>query len=109
MGDAICEVSSKNYLKRLSVNMLNSKKMLFPVALLALYLTATACFADVKLPALLSDHMVLQRDKPVPIWGWAEPGEKIIVAIGGQTHETQANEEGRWRVELTPLDRKSVV
>jgi len=52
---------------------------------------------------MLSDHMVLQRGEPVPIWGWAEPGEKIIVAIAGQTYETEADKEGRWRVDLTPL------
>jgi len=83
--------------------MSNQRKIRLSAAILALFLTASTSSADVKLPALLSDHMVLQRDKPVPIWGWAEPGEKIIVAIGGQTHETQANEEGRWRVDLTPL------
>ena len=73
------------------------------MALLTVFWTVLPCFADVKLPALLSDHMVLQREKPVPIWGTAEPGEKIIVAIAGQTHETQADDQGKWRVALTPL------
>ena len=83
--------------------MLNLRRIQLSAATLALFLVATTCSADVKLPALLSDHMVLQRDEPVPIWGWAEPGEKVIVAIAGQTHETEANEAGRWRVDLTPL------
>lgn len=83
--------------------MSNLKKARLPLALLTVFWTVLPCFADVKLPALLSDHMVLQREKPVPIWGTAEPGEKIIVAIAGQTHETQADDQGKWRVALTPL------
>ncbi|WP_237073711.1 hypothetical protein [Mucilaginibacter mali] len=39
-------------------------------------------FAQVKLPRLISDGMVLQRDKPVHIWGWASPGEKVAISIG---------------------------
>ncbi len=84
-------------------DMSNFQKKQFPVALVAVLLAATFCSADIKLPAMLSDHMVLQRDRPVPIWGWADAGEKIIVAIAGQTHETEADAEGKWRVDLTPL------
>ncbi len=83
--------------------MLGKIKMRFSAPVLILLCSAAICSAEVKLPALLSDHMVLQRGQTVPIWGWAEPGEKIIVAIAGQTHETQASEQGRWRVDLTPL------
>jgi len=83
--------------------MFNQRSMQLSAALLTLLIAASTCSADVKLPAIFSDHMVLQRDQTVPIWGWAEPGEKVIVAIAGQTHETQSNEEGKWRVDLTPL------
>ncbi|NOY29386.1 MAG: hypothetical protein GXP28_04180 [Planctomycetes bacterium] len=48
------------------------------MTIMALFLSATTCCVDVKLPALLSDYMVLQRDKPVPIWGWAEA--KLVAA-----------------------------
>ena len=56
--------------------------------------------ADVKLPAMFTDHAVLQRDMPVPVWGWAEPGEEVKVSIAGQTEKTTADEKGKWRVTL---------
>ena len=60
--------------------------------------------ANVSLPRwLFSDHMVLQREAAVPIWGTADPGEKVTVTIAGQTHETTADSEGKWRVQLAPL------
>jgi len=59
--------------------------------------------ADLRLNGLFADHMVLQRDKPVPVWGWAEPGEKISVSFAGQTKSTETDANGRWRVTLDPL------
>jgi sialate O-acetylesterase len=68
-----------------------------------LMLAQTSCLADVKLPTILSDHMVLQREMPLPIWGWADPGEEVTVTIDQQTHTTVADDEGNWRVTLDPL------
>jgi sialate O-acetylesterase len=62
-----------------------------------------AALADVRLPAIFSDHAVLQRDMPVPLWGWAEPGEELTVAIAGQKHQATADKNGKWRVTLSPL------
>jgi len=59
--------------------------------------------AEVRLPAIFSDHAVLQRDAKVPVWGWADPGEQVAVVIAGQTHTTTADENGKWRVTLEPL------
>jgi sialate O-acetylesterase len=59
--------------------------------------------ANVKLPALISDNMMLQRDIPVPIWGRAAPGERIKVAIGKQTASAVAGKDGRWQVRLKPM------
>ena len=56
-----------------------------------------------KLPAIFTDHAVLQRDMPVPVWGWAEPGEEVTVAIAGQTQKAKADDKGKWRVTLEPL------
>ncbi|MBN2021798.1 MAG: sialate O-acetylesterase [Pirellulales bacterium] len=64
---------------------------------------AAPATAEIKLPAVLGDNMVLQRDVPVPIWGWAEPGEDITVQFAGQTAKTKAGEDGRWQVKLEPL------
>ncbi len=63
-------------------------------------ITAVTACADVKLPAIFSDHMVLQRDAAVPAWGWAEPGEAVTVSIQGQTKTTTADAMGKWSVKL---------
>lgn len=56
-----------------------------------------------RLPALISDHMVLQRDQPARIWGWANPGESVAVTLGDQRKETAADTAGKWAVLLDPL------
>ena len=59
--------------------------------------------ADVKLPALISDNMMLQANKPVPVWGTADPGEKVTVSFAGQSVSTTTDATGKWQVKLTPL------
>lgn len=68
----------------------------------ALAMTATA-YGDVKLASIFGDSMVLQRDLPVPVWGWAEAGEKVTVSFADQTQQTTADPNGRWQVKLEPL------
>ena len=60
--------------------------------------------ADVKLPAIFSDHAVLQKSAHVPVWGKADPGEKVTVALGTNTVSTTAGENGRWALELDLKD-----
>lgn len=59
--------------------------------------------ADVKLPSVLASHMVLQRDKPIPVWGWAEPGEEVSVQWGDQVVKARANDKGDWLVTLPAM------
>ncbi len=59
--------------------------------------------AELKLAALFSDHMVLQRDKPVPVWGWADPGEQVTVEFAGQKKTVTADAGGKWLVKLEPM------
>ena len=59
--------------------------------------------ADVRLPRLVSDHMILQRDAKVPIWGWANPGEEIRIGIAGQSAHTRADHLGQWSAVIGPL------
>lgn len=59
--------------------------------------------ADLKLAAVLSDHMVLQRDKPVPVWGWADAGESVTVEFAGQKKSAIADPTGKWLVKLDPM------
>ncbi len=60
--------------------------------------------ADVKLPALISDHMVLEKAAKVPIWGKADPGEDVAVTLNGQTVKTQAAPDGKWMAALNLQD-----
>ena len=59
--------------------------------------------AEIKLPALISDHMVLQQEKPANVWGWAAPGEKITVKLGGKTATTAAGADGKWAIKFGEL------
>jgi sialate O-acetylesterase len=69
-------------------------------SLLLPFTLAASVFADVTLPAVISDHMVVQADSPVAIWGWAEPGEAATVSLAGGKQTTRAPENGRWVVRL---------
>ena len=63
-------------------------------------LAVTGLRGEVRMPALFSDHMVIQRDAAVPIWGWADPGEVVTVEIAGKSAKATANAEGKWMVKV---------
>lgn len=69
-------------------------------ALLGLCLLAPLCRADVKLPSVFGSHMVVQRDVPLPVWGWADPGEEVAVRFGKHSASTKADDKGKWKVTL---------
>src|SRR5688572_22640352 len=77
------------------------RRMLKTYARIALTVAACALTAraDVKLPALFSDNMVLQREKPIAIWGWADDGEKVTVKLDANEAITEAR-GGKWKVYL---------
>ena len=58
-----------------------------------------------RLPKVISDHMVLQQGKPVPIWGLCQKGAKVTVAFQDQTVMTTADENGYWMLRLAPLEK----
>jgi len=66
-------------------------------------LTASSAFADVKLPAIISDNMCLQANKALPIWGKADPGESVTVTLGDEKESTSAGPDGNWKVVLHAL------
>lgn len=74
------------------------------VLLLLLLACAVPGFAQVKFARLFSDHVVLQRQKPIPVWGWAEPGEKVKVTLAGQSLDAKADAQGKWKVSFKPLE-----
>ncbi|MBN1917282.1 MAG: sialate O-acetylesterase [Verrucomicrobia bacterium] len=71
--------------------------------LMTLWYSTGPATADVVLPHVLSDHMVVQQGQPVQIWGWAEPGEDITVSIGDLQGTARADERGEWRVALPEM------
>ena len=66
-------------------------------------LCSVASAADLELASPFSDHMVLQREMPVPVWGWSAPGDTVTVAFAEQTKTATADKTGRWQVTLDPL------
>ena len=56
-----------------------------------------AARGEVRLPKVFSSHMVMQQDKPLIVWGWAQPNEKVTVELSGASQEAQANERGEWK------------
>jgi len=64
---------------------------------------SNSAVADVKLPSIISNHAVLQRDTVVPVWGWAEPGEVVTAAVGDQTKTTTTDAKGKWMVKFDKL------
>src|SRR5690349_2121195 len=66
-------------------------------------LVGFACLAqaEVRLPGLFSDNMVLQQRASLPIWGWADDGEEISVSFRGQQVKAKA-QHGKWKVKLAP-------
>ncbi len=79
-------------------------KIVWWSAALAIVLGAATARAEPRLPAVIGDHMVLQRGRPVPIWGWAEPGEAITVRIADARGDAVTAADGRWRLTLPPLE-----
>jgi sialate O-acetylesterase len=77
--------------------------------LLALLLAwqLTSASADVTLPSVFSDHMVLQQQQPVRVWGWADAGQSVEVRLGANSATTTPDATGRWQVELPPLAASS--
>jgi sialate O-acetylesterase len=61
--------------------------------------------ADVKLPAIFSSHMMVQRDVPFHVWGWADAGEKVSASFAGQTAEATADASGKWSLTFAPVSK----
>jgi len=71
-----------------------------------LFVAAVLCrpaLADVQLPRIFTDYMIIQQEKPIRLWGWAEKGEAVRVSFNHRTAEARADADGRWQVELPPM------
>jgi len=74
-------------------------KHLLPLAV-GFLLVASPVSAEVKVPSIFASHMVVQRDKPLTIWGTADKAEAVTVSFGGQTANAKADDKGNWKVTL---------
>jgi sialate O-acetylesterase len=72
-------------------------------SLILIVLITPFAMADVRLPAVISDNMVVQAGAQAPIWGWAEPNETVTVTIGKQKQTATAGANGKWMVKLKPM------
>src|ERR1044071_4325231 len=68
-----------------------------------LLLTFTSTNAAVKLPRLISDSMILQRDIKINIWGWASVDEKVTINFHDKTYTTTTGKDGKWMITLSPM------
>jgi sialate O-acetylesterase len=76
----------------------------FWLALAGTFLAANVSVrAELQIPAVFGDNMVLQQQMPVPVWGWAAPGAEVVVKFSGQTRTTRAAADGKWLVKLGKL------
>lgn len=78
-------------------------RTVFCGVLMAAVLACGRLCAEVRMPSVFSDNMVLQKDKPVTVRGWAEPSEKVTVEFAGQRVGTVADQAGKWSLVLKPL------
>ena len=74
------------------------------IFLLLLLFSGTSSFAQLKFARLFSDHVVLQRQKSIPVWGWTAPKETVTVTLAGQTQKVKADASGKWIVRFAPLE-----
>ncbi len=65
---------------------------------------SSTVFAEVKLARIFSDHVVLQRQKPIPVWGWANPNENVNVVFNSQNKTANADSTGKWMVIFAPME-----
>jgi len=89
----------------ISITRLIRMKVSIRITVLLVLLIASAphVSAEVRLAGIFADHMVLQRDRPIQIWGWADKGEDVTVEFADQSAGTTAREDGAWSVKLKPL------
>lgn len=79
-------------------------KRYLPIFLTLSLLIPNLLLAELKIPAIIADHMVLQQKQANPIWGWDAPGTEVTVTFGDQVKKAKAGNDGKWTVKLDPVD-----
>ncbi|MDE3182884.1 MAG: sialate O-acetylesterase [Bacteroidota bacterium] len=78
-------------------------KKSFLIISVLLALSNQQVFSQVKLPRLVRDSMILQRDMKINIWGWASKGEKVSIKFNGKNYKTKTGNDGKWKLQLSPM------
>jgi len=81
-----------------------SNRLKYLLHLIVLFCFTGSLFADVRLPHIFGNNMVLQRRRMIPVWGWADAGEEVTVEIAGQKAQGRADGEGKWIIKLDPMN-----
>ena len=66
----------------------------------------TPVWAGLEVAGIFAPHMVMQRGRPLPVWGRAVPGQMVTVTLGGDTASAKADAEGMWRLTFPPARRE---
>ena len=82
---------------------MSKSRNIFLFILFQLLFNNLSAHSEVKLPALISDNMVLQRGANMRIWGWADPGESVTVNFVDQHKTAVTGSQGKWRINLDPM------
>lgn len=100
-----CNLNSDRVEKRYKLSLLFFMNLSHPrcVISLLMFVASYHVQAALRLPQIFSDHMVLQRDMPVNVWGWADPNAKVTVEFDGQKKTIISDSAGKWRLALDPL------
>ncbi len=83
------------------------KKSKIFLTVAALFVSASVSFSEIKMPRIFGDHMMVQREEPVNVWGMADAGAKVEVDFAGQKVSTKAGADGRWYARLKPMKASS--
>ena len=75
----------------------------FQIGFIALFMFVPFSRAEMMVHSFFRDDMVLQREMPVPVWGWATPGDNIDLTFNGQRKSAIAGSDGRWQITLSPM------
>lgn len=88
--------------KRSSIATVSSRGTALSLAIVLSLAPALFTSAQVRLPRLIRDSMVLQRDQKINVWGWASKGEKVSVKFNGRSYRTTTGDDGKWMLQLSP-------
>jgi sialate O-acetylesterase len=81
---------------------LNMRKLICTIT--ASLFAITQSHSQVRLPQIVKDSMILQRDAKINIWGWASKNEKVSIKFNGKNYKTKTSDDGKWKMQLPPMN-----